>query len=607
MYTDVHSWFQYAYTSFVCGHLDNCISWSRRVLDQLKESEDPLINNCKLLLGKSLAQKYSREQRLLEIRMEYFSATDLGRNKAVKDCYEKAKNAILHLGYSLDNGILDDEGSMLLDFAMIDYAREINALNKCNRCLLCRKWGKLCRSHICPESLLKEIAKANFEEGEDFTVASMTGKPDIRTPGTETKWLLCGTCEQLLSRHGETQFAEKFFRLLYPEIRSTAIKYDEELYNFCVGVAFRALCLTNFSDLYNRSEIYSLFVACRKHLSNIASKYHQYGYGPPETQGKPEFFIFRNPVGLYSTEGVREDILSGVLQSSYVVHISPYHLKNGDKSIVAGGCFFIAIIGGITMLTKFSPDQSFMMPQSFVPISPDGGEYLVPSEVQRWMDIPPGMMEILKESVISIQSRISERFWGKLPVPNKHKPTIIPKSWDTEISQQPDPPLPDTLKELQVRLLSGIVQEAVTVVNLLPEGFNISRKSSFSRVTLPLGHAVLKHAHSQEKQATLLLATDGNDCYKTYVIAIQQRHQRELIYGFHLQADEEHYIIKDLLVTTSVEGAKSAFLQGVVSEITDILQSLWSNFDSFHAMAHHSRIGRYEAQAYNSKALKHLV
>ena len=72
--------------------------------------------------------------------MEYFSAADLGRNKAVKGCYEKAKNAILQLGYSLDNGTLDDEGSMLLDFAMIDYAREVNALNKCNRCLLCRRW-----------------------------------------------------------------------------------------------------------------------------------------------------------------------------------------------------------------------------------------------------------------------------------------------------------------------------------------------------------------------------------------------------------------------------------------------------------------------------------
>lgn len=591
MYTDVHSWFQYAYTSFICGHLDHCISWSQHILDQLKESQDQLTNNCKLLLGKSLARKYSREQRLLEIKMKYFSATDLGRNKAVKGCYEKAKNAILQLGCSLDNGILDDEGSMLLDFAMIDYAREVNALNKCNRCLLCRRWGKLCRSHICPESVLKEIAKANFEEGIAFTVTNMTGKPEIRTPGTDTKWLLCGNCEQLLSQHGETQFVEKFFRLLYPEIRSTSIKYDDELYNFCVGVAFRALCLTNFTDLYNSSEIYSFFVACRKHLSSFASKHHHNELS--EKPCKPEFFLFRNPTQLYSTKGVREDILSGVFQSHYEVHISPYHLQNGEISPIAEGCFFMAIIGGITLLTKFSPDQSFMMPQSFVPVSLNGGEYTVPSEVQRWTDIPPGMIETLKESVISVQSRISERFWGKIPVPNKHRRNIIPESWDTEISRQPDPALPDALKELQVRLLSGIMQETATVVNLLPEGFNISRKPPFPTVTLPSGHAVLKHAHNQEKRATLLLATDCNDCYKTYVIAIQHRHQGELIYGFHLQADEEHFIIKDLLVNTSVKGAKSAFLNGVVSEITDLLESLWNNFGNFHAMAHHSRIGRY--------------
>ena len=33
---------------------------------------------------------------------------------------------------------------MILDFAMLDYAREVDTLNDCRRCLLCRQKKKLC-------------------------------------------------------------------------------------------------------------------------------------------------------------------------------------------------------------------------------------------------------------------------------------------------------------------------------------------------------------------------------------------------------------------------------------------------------------------------------
>lgn len=554
-------------------------------MDHFSESQDPLVNDCKLLLGKCLAKKYSQEQRQLEMQMDYFSAADFGMNEAVKSCYEKARGAIMQLGYSLDNGILDEEGSMLLDFALLDYAREVNGLNKCNRCVLCRRWRKLHRSHICPESILKDIAKASFEKNVRFAITTMTSKHEVHTPGSENKWLLCGTCEQLLSQHGEVQFVEKFFRLLYPRIKSTSISYDKELYNFCVGIAFRALCLTNFSYLHNKTEIYSFFVACRDHLINLSSK-----QGSPTTLTKLEFFIFRNPVGLYSTEGVREDILSGILHSHFQVHISPYHLHSGESSPVSQGCFLLVILGGITILMKFSPDQMFKLPQSFAPISTEGGEYTVPCEAQRWMDIPPGVMEIFKNSVLTVQSRISQVFWGKIPLANKNKSTQIPPSWDTEIIQQTSPTLPDALTKLQQDLLSGIMQEALTVVNLLPEGYTVSKTPLFSSVSLPTGHAVLKHVYSGQRNVTLFLAAD---CCSTYVIVVQCQNQREITYGFYLQENEEHYTIKNLMVTSSVEGAETAFLQGPVAAIADLLESLWSEFSCYKEILHHSMIARY--------------
>ena len=554
-------------------------------MDHFNEYHDPLVNDCKLLLGKCLAQKYSQEQRQLEVHMDYFSAADFGTNEAVKSCYEKARSAIMQLGYSLDNGILDEEGSMLLDFALLDYAREVNGLNKCNRCVLCRRWRKLHRSHICPESILKDIAKASFEENTRFVVTSMTNKHEVRTPGSENKWLLCGTCEQLLSQHGEVQFVEKFFRLLYPRIESTSISYDKELYNFCVGIAFRSLCLTNFSYLNNKTEIYNFFVACRDHLMNLAGE-----HGSPTTLMKLNFFIFRNPVGLHSTESVREDILSGILHSHFQVHISPHHLHSGERDPVSQGCFLLIILGGIIVLVKFSPDQMFKLAQSFVPISIDGGEYIVPCEAQRWMDIPPGVMEIFKDSVLTIQSRISQVFWGKLPLANKNKSTQIPPSWDTEIVQQTSPNLPDTLKKLQQDLLSGIMQDALTVINLLPEDFTISKTPISSSVSLPTGHAVLKHVYSKERNITLFLAAD---CYSTYVIVVQCRNQREITYGFYLQENESHYSIQKLMVTSSVEGAEIAFLEGPVAAIADLVESLWSEFSCYKEIIHHSMIARY--------------
>ena len=542
------------------------------------------MSDCKLLLGKNLAKKYSQEQRQLEMQMDYFSAADVKMNEAVKCCYEKAKNAIMQLGYCLDNGTLDEEGSILFDFALLDYAREVNGLNKCNRCVLCRRWRKLHRSHICPESILKDIAKANFQENIRFHVTSMTSKHEVRTPRSENKWLLCGACEQLLSQHGEVQFVEKFFRLLYPTIKSTSIRYDKELYNFCIGIAFRALCLTNFSYLHNKSEIHSFFVACRDHLTTLTKNQGSLSLT------KPEFFIFCNPIGLYSTEGVREDILSGILHSHFQVHISPHHLQSGERSPISQGCFLLVILGGITIVSKFSPDQTFELPHSFIPVSTEGGEYTVPCEAQRWMNIPPGVMEIFKDSVLTIQSRISQVFWGKLPLANKHKSTQIPPSWDTEIVQHTNPTLPDALKKLQQDVLSGIMQDALTVINLLPEGFTVSKTPPFSSVSLPTGHAVLKHVHRKERNVTLFLAAD---CYCTYVIVVQRRNQREITYGFYLQENEEQYTIKNLMVTSSVEGAETAFLQGPVAAIIDLLESLWSEFSCYKEILHHSVITRY--------------
>ena len=571
----------YAYASSLCGQLDKSISLCQLVLKH--HSQNSLASHCELLLGKCLARKYSQEQMQLEFNQDYFSAAEFGKNEAIKTCYAKARSVIMLLGRALDNQFLDEEGSMLLDFAMIDYSREVNALNECSRCFLCRKHKKLHRSHICPVSVLKEIAKATYSNPTKATITTITGRHEVKTPRSETKWLLCGTCEELLSQHGETQFIH-FFRLLYPNIKSTSISYKEDLYNFCVGVAFRTLSLTNFSYLHNTSEIYDFIVTCRNHLISLSEDHHN-----SPKMNNPEFFLFRNPIGLYSTEEVRELILSDILQSNFQVHVSMYHLHTGLKSPIAEACFFMVILGGIIMLTKFSPDHAFVMPESFVPILPEGGEYIVPDEAQRWSDIPLGVMEIFKESVLEVQSRISEVFWGKIPLPNRHKSSQIPPSWDTEIANHPGPHISNELKDLQRNLLLGIMHEEITKTNLLPEGFNISKNPPISRVVLPPGHTILRHTYDRKKDVTVLLAADCEGCY---AVVIHCKNRREITYGFRLRETEDNYMVKGLLVASSVEGADSAFLSGMISPIKNVLESLWNDFGSFEGLIHHSEVER---------------
>lgn len=152
--------------------------------------------------------------------------------------------------------------------------------------------------------------------------------------------------------------------------------------------------------------------------------------------------------------------------------------------------------------------------------------------------------------------------------------------------------MPDALKEFQQSILSGIMQEAISSVDLLPEDFTISRESA--TVTLPPGHIVLNHTCNREKDTTLLLAADYNNIHHgIYVIVVQRKKLRELIYGFHIQESEDRFAIKDLLVTSAVEGAKTAFLDGVVSGVVDVLKSLWSAFGSLQALVHHSEIVRW--------------
>ena len=139
------------------------------------------------------------------------------RGDSVDQCATNAKLAVQDLGFALDHGVLDVEGSYLMDVAMLHYVRIKNQLKDCNRCLLCRRRGmKLKESHIFPRFLLKEVAKTAKEGMQLLGIAetvevfhSGNGRFAAYTPNTWKYPMLCGRCEQCLSQNGENQFQKE--------------------------------------------------------------------------------------------------------------------------------------------------------------------------------------------------------------------------------------------------------------------------------------------------------------------------------------------------------------------------------------------------------------
>ena len=575
----------YALANFQYENFEDCISWCCHVIDILKLKKDwnHMIADCTNLLGKALGQQYSEYQLLLENQKDYFTAADIGKDRDIRKCYEMVKSCILTLGDALDLNAIDKEGSMILDFAMLDYAREVDKLNDCRRCLLCRQKKKLCRSHICPESVMKLIAKTCNEEGAPHTVVPATGKHDIRTPGTDTKWLFCSACEQVFSRNGEVQFFSKFFRKNYPIVKSSSVEYNQHLFNFCAGMAFRSLCLLNFRGVCNTSEIYDLFISCREHLITV-------GKDVLNQKSCLQFFILLNPSAITSTESVREELLSNVLQSNFQVHLSRCHLESGEESKIPWAHFLMIILGNVTIVFKFKVEDSFLMPSSFVPIKPSGGIYSVQSESQRWLDLPSGIISVIKDSVVKMQSRLSEVFWGKIPVSSTHKSKQYVKSWDSEVTSLKATATLDPLQSIKKTVFAELFADMVTEINLLPEGFKIVNTHNLSSVTLPSGHMILKHLHSKEKDATLFLSASSSGFL---VLVFYKFALTEMRYGFRVEIGDGEYTIRDLPVSSPVQGAKSAFISSrFVSGMTEVLESIFQKFGNLQAMSHHSKISR---------------
>ena len=413
----------YAKDCFQFQKYDECITSTNRIINQAKAKTiklNPcLANEAKLYKGKSLFYSYQNMQQVYLRRRALDSIKEVEFFK--HQCYERAREAILLLGTALDYNFIDEEGSNVLDVAMIDYLRETNNLNSCQRCLLCRKKTKLRRSHVVPKFILKDIAKDFTTEENDHKVfSSLIGKvTKPKSAGEVTVGMLCGECEQCLSQNGE----EKFYEQIHSKIcinrevvkSQLFLEYGSWLYDFCVGILFRsfAVCGHPFESYGSSKDLYNLFINCRKHLLSLptnapaqqttrseAANMKPTGSSlscilPPN---KPlRIFFFINPTV------ARLKFIPKVPAS----FMSPINLDQGIYSHDRKPTVFLAHFDSMNILVPFQTE--------FIPsiedglINPYGGKLVIPAEHMRWQIIPTGIWKLFS-AFSQAKKNVSSRF-----------------------------------------------------------------------------------------------------------------------------------------------------------------------------------------------------
>ena len=224
----------------------------------------------RILKAKALFHVYRREQKYL--RRHYSSLSQRDALQKTNSCYSKAEECIKLFGKMLDDHMIDSEGSKMLDQCMLDYIRETNKLNKMQRCLLCRERRELKRSHLRPRSFLRRYSSSQAKNNSSKIFISFTSEgPRQKSAGELTYWMLCGECEQILSKNGEDRFSNEMFDVICSttDIMDTSIPYGPWLYNFSTGLLFRTFLFFSLTS----DEKYTIFLRCCEHLLGLPVKH----------------------------------------------------------------------------------------------------------------------------------------------------------------------------------------------------------------------------------------------------------------------------------------------------------------------------------------------
>ena len=548
----------------------------------LKNNEDESITiQAKIVKGKARFYSYKRKLHYVLLNTNIRETKDRER-LVINESFDGMKETIALLGTGLDHNMLDEEGSVLLDWAMIDCLSTTNQLNLCKRCLLCRQKRSLQRSHVWPRFLF------NVQPDEKEFIFGLD-KHQLKSVGQCTFWMLCARCEELLSQNGENDFKTKF-------PTSGEITYSPWLFSFCAGVIFRTLSIANkFPMHFNDSEIHKVLLHCRRHLlslpvtvsDKVASlekcNKRDFEELAEKLKDNLDIYIFMSPLKS---------------QRNYRVFQIPYpnsafavsrNKQLDNKSLIFNGHahFFGLFCGPITIIVQF--DQSLLSLENkgfHITSNPaDSDErYTIPSEEDRVQLLPVGVWPLLEQLAEGTMddsnqfSRFISRNFSKEPIP------------------QPTPSV-DVPLELS--------NKAMFQVCHLPKGYEVLKPNvKLPRnqcVVLPKGHCVLIHTcrlvPMQNVVMMFLLCINGpnstSDNENLYIIYSFQDNNSRILYvdAAVAEVEGEKLVLTKYLLQNKIVDAMRISLSSLNSLLSIALPN--RHFANIDILVHLVKYRRY--------------
>lgn len=518
------------------GHYSRCSEICTKHYEQSSKAIES--NVLCLILAKSVFHIYRRQVFQLQ-EMEATQKGQSGKKFQIlhQECYTNARKVIDLLCKALDGGFIDDEGSQMLDIAMIDYSRETNKLNECRRCLLCLKTAELRRSHIFPRGILERfstgmtIPEKSKKNITHFRRAKLTSSKALST------YLLCQSCEDILSRSGETHFTSKFLKKIYnpsdPMSPSSEqiIIYEGWLYHFCVGLIFRGLGQFFPHGYSNTSAAYNMFVQSRKYLLGTTS-------AKPTL---PLIAILINPTEI-TPDSIRS--VAGFMNFSL-----NYPLQELSSSLPLDGAipstpeqiyYFLVHFGIINVIAIVDPSQEVHVASEYI-IQPGGGTLHIPKGEERHAIIPKGLWTTFEQTAVELETEHVRMSLSRLQWQEDNVLTE-PSDETTELfgfmtSFNKD------IKEFSNKLRPVSVADIEKTLDFLPEDFQVIHRSDYNSVLLREGHKLVFHytfANGRGSGESVFLAVGTDDPFsldKPYVIYHSYQPGLQIHAGFFVNCD----------------------------------------------------------------------
>lgn len=540
-----------------CLKYENCLECIE-VCDSfiIPKQNTPMIQAFKLLKGKAMFFEYKRKYQYV-LAKPHIKATLEGR-KILSECFYSIQQCIGLLGTALDWNILDEEGSKLLDWAMIDHlSAEMDGFGaefENQRCILCRERKSLQSSHIWPEFILKasKLSKLTSKVQSDYIFG--VNKLKLKSVGQCTIKMLCKDCEQILSQNGENQFKQNFTE----EINSGELKYSSWLFNFCIGMIFRCLVASyRFPTAFNDDKIYDTILLCRKHLLLLPFKANKKIVTPSDRKTrlltKLEHQLINEKLHIYLYISPLEvPINFGVYDIPYpegAFALSRFKEADGTTNICGYVHFLLLCCGPITLVVPFKESQGDVLNKGFhLTFDSEKSDqiYTIQSHDKCIELLPKGVWSSIRS--LSEESRnttsevvrlLPQKYAAKLE--SSREVVQIPSEGSVEISALTD-------------------SKSITLLTLLPGGYEIinpgTKLPHSQRIKLPSGHQIILHTELSLVKPndifTIFLCI--NSLCRFYMIFLQHMRDDHVVFadGAYLEFDNDKPILTAFLLNNPV-------------------------------------------------------